>query len=78
MKAAKQTGVTQLAIAGGVSANSALRERLQLSCNEQGWKAFIPKFEYSTDNAAMIAIAAYFKYLKKDFAKLNASPYARS
>ena len=43
-----------------------------------GWEAFIPKFEYSTDNAAMIAIAAYFKFLKKDFTKLNISPYARS
>jgi N6-L-threonylcarbamoyladenine synthase len=78
VKAAKQTGVTQLAIAGGVSANSALRKRLQTTCDEMGWEAFIPKFEYSTDNAAMIAIAAYYKYLKKDFAKLDTSPYARS
>jgi N6-L-threonylcarbamoyladenine synthase len=43
-----------------------------------GWKTFIPKFEYSTDNAAMIAIAAYYKYLKNDFTSLDASPYARS
>jgi N6-L-threonylcarbamoyladenine synthase len=77
MKAAVQTGVTQLAIAGGVSANSALRSRLQTSCDEKGYQAFIPKFEYSTDNAAMIAIAAYYKFLKQDFAELNASPYAR-
>jgi len=77
-KAAKQTGVNQLAIAGGVSANSALRARLQQTCDTMGWKAFIPKFEYSTDNAAMIAIAAYYKYLKKDFTSLDASPYARS
>jgi N6-L-threonylcarbamoyladenine synthase len=77
-KAAKQTGVNQLAIAGGVSANSALRARLQQTCDTMGWKAFIPKFEYSTDNAAMIAIAAYYKYLKNDFTSLDASPYARS
>ncbi|NVN96325.1 MAG: tRNA (adenosine(37)-N6)-threonylcarbamoyltransferase complex transferase subunit TsaD [Bacteroidetes bacterium] len=78
IKAAKQTGIKQLAIAGGVSANSALRDRLKQTCDEMGWEAFIPKFEYSTDNAAMIAIAAYFKFLKKDFTKLNISPYARS
>jgi len=76
-KAAKDTGVKQLAIAGGVSANSSLRSRLQFTCDEMGWQAFIPKFEYSTDNAAMIAIAAYYKYLKNDFSKLDASPYAR-
>ncbi|MFZ4401274.1 MAG: tRNA (adenosine(37)-N6)-threonylcarbamoyltransferase complex transferase subunit TsaD [Bacteroidales bacterium] len=77
MKAAKQTGVNQLAIAGGVSANSALRLSLKKHCDEMGLQAFIPKFEYSTDNAAMIAIAAYYKFLKKDFAKLDTSPYAR-
>ena len=77
IKATKQTGVKQLAIAGGVSANSALRSRLQSTCDAMGCQAFIPKFEYSTDNAAMIAIAAYYKFLKQDFAKLDASPYAR-
>ncbi|MFZ4414909.1 MAG: tRNA (adenosine(37)-N6)-threonylcarbamoyltransferase complex transferase subunit TsaD [Bacteroidales bacterium] len=77
IKATKQTGVKQIAIAGGVSANSALRSRLQSTCDEMGCQAFIPKFEYSTDNAAMIAIAAYYKFLKHDFAKLDASPYAR-
>ncbi|MCX6231342.1 MAG: tRNA (adenosine(37)-N6)-threonylcarbamoyltransferase complex transferase subunit TsaD [Bacteroidetes bacterium] len=77
IKAAEKNGVKELAIAGGVSANSGLRLKLQEVCNQKGWKAFIPKFEYSTDNAAMIAIAAYFKFLHEDFASLDASPYAR-
>jgi N6-L-threonylcarbamoyladenine synthase len=77
VKAAEMTAVTQLAIAGGVSANSGLRTKLQTVCDDKGWEAFIPKFEYSTDNAAMIAIAAYYKLRNHDFASLDASPYAR-
>jgi len=76
--AAKQTGIKQIAISGGVSANSGLRETLVRTGETLGWTTFIPRFEYSTDNAAMIAITAYFKYLKNDFAFLDATPYARS
>ncbi|HIP26769.1 MAG TPA: tRNA (adenosine(37)-N6)-threonylcarbamoyltransferase complex transferase subunit TsaD, partial [Flavobacteriaceae bacterium] len=56
----KQTGIRQIAIAGGVSANSEIRKRL--TENKHGWKTFIPPFEYTTDNAAMIGIAGYLKY----------------
>jgi N6-L-threonylcarbamoyladenine synthase len=66
-----------VAIAGGVSANSGLRAALSHAGNQSGWNVFIPPISYSTDNAAMIAITAYFKYLKKDFASQDATPYAR-
>lgn len=77
IKAANQYNIKQLAIAGGVSANSGLRQAMLDAGEKYKWKVFIPKFEYSTDNAAMIAVAAYYKFLKKDFAGLDASPYAR-
>ena len=77
IKAANQYNIKQLAIAGGVSANSGLRQAMLDAGKKYKWKVFIPKFEYSTDNAAMIAVAAYYKFLKKDFAGLDASPYAR-
>ena len=77
-KAALQTGIKQVCIAGGVSANSGLRKALQEAGEQYGWKTFIPKFEYCTDNAAMIAITAYYKYLAKDFAGLDISPTARA
>ncbi|MBW6461374.1 MAG: tRNA (adenosine(37)-N6)-threonylcarbamoyltransferase complex transferase subunit TsaD, partial [Bacteroidales bacterium] len=70
-------GITDIAIAGGVSANSRLRKALAEKKHELGWRVFIPKFEYCTDNAAMIAVAGYFKYLKKDFARQDISVYAR-
>ena len=76
-KAAKQTDINQIAIAGGVSANSGLRAGLLALEKELDWKIFIPKFEYCTDNAAMIAITGYYKYLKKDFASQAISPKAR-
>jgi N6-L-threonylcarbamoyladenine synthase len=76
-KASLQTGIKQIAIAGGVSANSELRKQINLQGNDLGWKVFIPKFEYCTDNAAMIAMAGYFKYLKKDFADQSVTPDAR-
>ncbi|OFY84308.1 MAG: tRNA (adenosine(37)-N6)-threonylcarbamoyltransferase complex transferase subunit TsaD [Bacteroidetes bacterium RIFCSPLOWO2_12_FULL_35_15] len=76
-KAAKQTNIKQIAIAGGVSANSGLRAALQNLEQELDWKVFIPKFEYCTDNAAMIAITGYYKYLIKDFASQTISPKAR-
>lgn len=76
--AVKQTGIRQVAIAGGVSANSLLRSTLLGLQEKNKLEAFIPEFQYTTDNAAMIAIAGYFRYLKKDFADLSLSPYSRS
>ncbi|MEI6900824.1 MAG: tRNA (adenosine(37)-N6)-threonylcarbamoyltransferase complex transferase subunit TsaD [Bacteroidota bacterium] len=76
--AAEQTGVKQVAIAGGVSANSSLREQLLKTGEVLGWQVYIPKLAYSTDNAAMIAITGYYKYLKGDFAEQTSAPYARS
>ena len=77
-KAVKITGINQVAIAGGVSANSGIREALLKKQETNNWKVFIPEFEFCTDNAAMIAITGYFKYLKKDFTLQNISPYSRS
>lgn len=76
-KAAKQYHISQVAIAGGVSANSGLRKALQQMALEQNWEVFIPKFEYCTDNAAMIAIAGYHKYLVSDFVGQEVAPLAR-
>ncbi|MGJ8684179.1 MAG: tRNA (adenosine(37)-N6)-threonylcarbamoyltransferase complex transferase subunit TsaD [Nonlabens sp.] len=75
-KAVKQTGIKQVAIGGGVSANSGIRAHLK-SMEAKGWKTFIPPFEYTTDNAAMIGIAGYFKYLEKDFAGLEVTAAPR-
>ncbi|WP_295650044.1 tRNA (adenosine(37)-N6)-threonylcarbamoyltransferase complex transferase subunit TsaD [uncultured Mucilaginibacter sp.] len=76
-KAAEKYGITQLALAGGVSANTGLRQGLTDLCAQKGWESFIPKFEYCTDNAAMIAIAGYYKYLDKDFVGQDIAPLAR-
>ncbi|KFF17569.1 tRNA (adenosine(37)-N6)-threonylcarbamoyltransferase complex transferase subunit TsaD [Flavobacterium hydatis] len=65
--AVKETGINQIAIGGGVSANSGIRNRLKESEKKYGWKTYIPKFEYTTDNAAMIGIVGYQKYLSKQF-----------
>ncbi len=65
--AVKETGITQIAIGGGVSANSGIRNRLKESEKKYGWKTYIPKFEYTTDNAAMIGIVGYQKYLSEQF-----------
>ena len=75
--AATQTGITDIAISGGVSANSHLRNTLNQLALQTGWKVFIPKFEYCTDNAAMIAITGYYKYLKQDFTTQATSPLPR-
>ena len=75
--AAKQCNITQIAIAGGVSANSELRKQLNSLKEELDWQVFIPKFEYCTDNAAMIAITGYHKFLKNDFCNQAAVPLAR-
>ena len=69
--------IKDVAIAGGVSANSGLREGLTQLAAQKNWNVFIPKFEYCTDNAAMIAIAGYYKYLNKDFVGQNVAPLAR-
>ncbi|WP_020531329.1 tRNA (adenosine(37)-N6)-threonylcarbamoyltransferase complex transferase subunit TsaD [Flexithrix dorotheae] len=75
--AAKKYKIKQVGIAGGVSANSGLRSRLEEIGKEEGWKTFIPKFEYCTDNAAMIAITAHFMFQKGEFADLSVSPKPR-
>jgi N6-L-threonylcarbamoyladenine synthase len=77
-KAAHQTGIKNICIAGGVAANSGLRNALAETGNKNNWKTFIPKFEYCTDNAAMIAITGYYKYLARDFSGLDVSASARS
>lgn len=78
VKASKETGIKEIAIAGGVSANKGLRNALQQYGGKHGWNTYIPKFEYCTDNAAMIAITAWYKYLAGDFAGLDAVPSARA
>lgn len=75
--AVKEYGVKEIAIAGGVSANSGLRETLSALALKKGWNLYIPKFEYCTDNAAMIAIAAHYKYLKGEFSSLDVTPLAK-
>lgn len=77
-KAANDTGITNICIAGGVSANSGLRRGFTELGSRMGWQTFIPKFEYCTDNAAMIAITAYYKFLRNDFADITVSPTARA
>ena len=77
-KASLLTGINQVCIAGGVSANKGLRKALQQTGDDLGWKTYIPAFQYCTDNAAMIAITGYFKFLNNDFADLNIKPSARA
>ncbi len=76
-KAAKNMGISNIAIAGGVSANSGLRKALIEKGEENKWDIYIPKFEYCTDNAAMIAITAHYKYLANEFSDLTVSPLPR-
>ncbi len=75
--AVKQTGITHIAIGGGVSANSGIRKALKNGDQKFGWTTYIPKFEYTTDNAAMIAIVGYLKYLEKDFSDFDIMATAR-
>lgn len=77
-KAVKQTGIKTIAIGGGVSANSGIRNILLNAEKKYGWKVHIPEFEYTTDNAAMIGIVGYYKYLQKDFTDLSVTAAARS
>jgi len=76
-KAVKETGVTTIAIGGGVSANSGVRNAVAEYCRRRGLKAFIPPRLFTTDNAAMVAMAGYFKYLDRDFCAYDRAPYAR-
>lgn len=76
-KAVRQTGVRTVAIGGGVSANSGVRQAVADYCEAHGLKAFIPKRSFTTDNAAMVAIAGYFKYLDKEFCSYDEVPFAR-
>lgn len=76
-KAAKKYQINDIAISGGVSANSSLRKRFQEMGSRKGWNTFIPKFEYCTDNAGMIAIIGHHKYLKGDFAPQSIGPTPR-
>ena len=77
-KAAIETGIKDVCIAGGVSANSGLRKAFEELGKKNHWNTFIPAIEYCTDNAAMIAMTAYHKYLEKDFADLSVTVSARA
>ena len=77
-KAADETGIKNICIAGGVSANSGLRNAFEKMGTKEGWKTYIPPFEYCTDNAAMIAITGYYKYLAGIFEDLSVVPSARA
>lgn len=76
-KAAKDLKINEVAVAGGVSANSGLRAAFEDYSKRYGWKIYIPKFGYTTDNAAMVAMAGYYKYLDGEYAEMNMAPYAR-
>ena len=77
-RAAKETGIKEIAVAGGVSANSGLRNALKENASKYNWNLVIPKFEYTMDNAAMIAITGYFKYLNKEFTDQSIVPFSRT
>ena len=76
-KAMKETGVKHLAVAGGVSANSGLRDAFEDYGRRHRVEVYIPKFSFTTDNAAMVAITGYYKYLDNDFCAVDLAPYAR-
>ncbi|MGB8704538.1 MAG: tRNA (adenosine(37)-N6)-threonylcarbamoyltransferase complex transferase subunit TsaD [Gillisia sp.] len=76
-KAVRATGINQIAIGGGVSANSGIRKALKDGEEKYGWQTYVPKFEYTTDNAAMIGIAGYYKYLQQEFTDLSVTASAR-
>ena len=77
IRASKETGIRDIAIAGGVSANSGLRDGIAEAGRRRGWRTFLPEFKFTTDNAAMIAMAGYYRYLRGDFSSLDVSPVAR-
>ena len=77
VKAVRQTGITEVTAGGGVSANSALRERLETEGRKRGWNVYLPERKFTTDNAAMIAIAGYYHYLAGERTSLDAAPVSR-
>ena len=77
IRASKEFGIKDIAIAGGVSANSGLRDEIVEAGRRRGWRTFLPEFRFTTDNAAMIAMAGYYRYRHGDFAALDVSPVAR-
>ncbi len=77
VRAAREYDIKDIAIGGGVSANSVLRNRIEMEGKKRGWRTFIPKLKFTTDNAAMIAVAGYYKYLQGDLSSLDAAPIAR-
>ena len=77
-RATRETGIREVAVAGGVSANSELRKQVLAMAEKERWKVFLPGLQFTTDNAAMIAITGYFKYLNKEFASQEIVPYAKS
>lgn len=77
VKASKETGIRDIAIAGGVSANGGLREGITEEGRRRGWRTFLPEFKFTTDNAAMIAMAGYYRYCAGEFSSLDVSPVAR-
>ena len=77
IKASKEYGIRDIAIAGGVSANSGLRNGIVNEGRKRGWRTFLPEFKFTTDNAAMIALAGYYRYMKGEFASLDVAPTAR-
>ena len=76
-RASKETGIRDIAIAGGVSANSGLRNGIVEAGRRRGWRTFLPEFKFTTDNAAMIAMAGYYRYQQGEFSSLDVSPVAR-
>lgn len=77
-RAVKDTGIKRVAVAGGVSANSGLRGAYQDAAQRYGWDIYLPKFSYTTDNAAMIAVAGMFKYMNGEFDSIDSVPYSRT
>lgn len=77
IRASKETGIRDIAIAGGVSANSGLRNGITETGARRGWRTFLPEFKFTTDNAAMIAMAGHYRYRNGEFASLDVSPVAR-
>ena len=73
----EHTGIDQVALAGGVSANSGLRSAMETEAHKSGWELFIPPFSFTTDNAAMIAITGYYRYIEGFFASDDIAPLAR-
>ena len=77
IKAARQTGIREIAIGGGVSANSGLRARIEEEGRRRGWKTYLPELKFTTDNAAMIAIAGYYHYLAGERTPMDVAPVSR-